>query len=404
MLERLRLNKPKYFKKTTLFAKPRRQCLSDGLFPNALTSFIHSNFKNRSQREIAYIICHCIFEKFLYYPRIIPRQHVLELGYNKNDFHETLNKLYELNLVVQTSEPSSYCQLSGEYKFNILGLMKVLRESTGLARGLRGAPQRVFTRVADPKLKDALKQTVFTWDCDMAFEYCLNLPVSKRFRALDNIKYLYNGKVSFNWGEDNQTGSLTTNRQPLATFMKKFWQSPIVGGGYPIFNLDFRACYPNLTNIYYHGKPFDEYPYERIMELVSEEIPGLTLGMVKEKVNTMLNNFGNIPYEPIESLEAYRRAMLDVFQIRREDFLFLGDVQVTAKKWCDEIIRRSIIKSVEKGLVHIIPISDCLRCVEDPDLVAKEMQEACIEVVKCRLPYKKEQMPVFSSKKITRSA
>ena len=343
-----RLKEPMFNWKIALFAKPRKQCLRDGLFPNSLPSFIHSNFKNRNQREIAYIICHCLFKEKLQYPHVIPRQRVLNLGYNKNDFHDTLNKLYELNLLVQTSKPSSCQHLSGEYQFDIVGLMNVLRESTGLVRGLRGAPQRIFIRVADPALKNALKQTVFIWDCDMAFKYCLTLSVSKCFKALDNIKYLYNGKVSFNWGESMDTGLLTTNRQPLATFMKKFWLSHIVGGGYPIFNLDFRACFPNLTNLYYHGKPFDAYPYELIKELVSEEIPGLTLKMVKKKVNTMLNNYGGISFEPIESLEAYRKAMLEVFQIRREDFFFLGDVQVTVRKQCDEIIRRSIIKSVEK--------------------------------------------------------
>jgi hypothetical protein len=60
------------------------------------------------------------------------------------------------------------------------------------------------------------------------------------------------------------------------------------------------------------------------------------------------------------------------------------------------ILKLSVIKAVDKGLVHITPVLECLHTTEEnPGLVAEEVQAACREIIGHELPLSIEKEPTF---------
>ena len=166
--------------------------VKNALLPQVLNEFLHENFRNKKQKEIAFIILKNLYgDPSKSYP--LPLQYYLQLGYSRDDFRDAKAILLDSELVVQTRKHSYSDGLAGEYQYNFSKLLSLLRRNEGIGKGLQGKPPKRTIETQTEGLKDALKRISLPWCQSASIDYLKTLSPSDQYRAFNTIHYMSDG-------------------------------------------------------------------------------------------------------------------------------------------------------------------------------------------------------------------
>ena len=371
-----------------------RKVLQNELMPEPLTEFLHSLFSSRREQELAFLACKRLFGNITN-EHALPVSKFVDIGFSRSTYTRVIERLLESGLVRRTKKHSRLWKLLARYIINIPFLMELLEGSKANLRGLRGARTKRTFRIKTPGLKEAVKKISLYWNQANAIEYCKTLPYNEKVVCFNTMRYMFDGPMKPSWKETHCT--LYAKCPPL-NLKRELWRTNIVGGGKPLYKIDWKAYYPNLTAVCFNQKPCpNDDPYEELMKLLKKIGVHLNRSKTKQLFNALLN--GNKPKEyDAETLEEIKKAVLESMGISNVEFKAVAKVQEGIRKLGGTIMNHALINAVNQGITELLPQVDCFYTTHNPRVIMKLMLEACREAIGCELPINIEKKPIFIPK------
>ena len=366
--------------------------LTTAEMPEPLLELIRANFTSKQERDIAFLVCKTMYgsirEEFN-----LPISRFLKMGYSRSSYSNVIEHLIFLNLIIRTKKYSGYLKRLASYKANLSYLIELMRHSERNLKGIHGKKIKRYIEVKSPELKAALRQIYLPWSQENAIEYCRSFSLEgDQARCFETMmKMTVSPTIKPSWREGKN--GLAASNPPL-NILQGLWKQNIVGGGKPLYSLDFKAFYPNLTSFKFTGKPCAHKPYERFMELMKKNGIELTREKAKKMLQKFLNK-GKEKHMTKENLDRIKTAILESLGLENLDFKTVSKARSEIELLGGEIMKLAIIRSVSQGYTQILPYVDCLYTTHDPETIKAFMVAACKELIGYELPIEIIKKPTF---------